>query len=66
MRRAASFLRDDAAGRGGGSPRATQLAVLAVEVHDLFLARDPTSGTVSPADPDPEAVRVEVRRRVAR
>ena len=49
-----------------GSPRATQLAVLAVEIHDLFLA--PRSGHRRgrrPVDPEADEVRVEVRRRVA-
>jgi Fe-S-cluster containining protein len=40
---------------------ATQLAVLAVRIHDLFV--DGTVGEPAPADPDPCAVRVELRRR---
>lgn len=63
---AATFLRDDPEVRALGSPRATRLAVLAVEVHDLFLARDAGSGAASPAAPDAAEVRVEVRRRVVK
>ncbi len=66
VRAAAAFLRDDPEVREMGSPRATQLAVLAVEIHGLFVARDPATGGVSPADPHADEVRVEVRRRVAR
>ncbi|HEY1989463.1 MAG TPA: YkgJ family cysteine cluster protein [Acidimicrobiales bacterium] len=46
------------------APRdATQLAVLAVEMHDVFLRRDGESGQLAVADPDPEVVRVELTRR---
>ncbi len=46
------------------SPRTvTQLAVLAVEIHDLFLARDDETGCLSLAAVDPETVRDEVMRR---
>jgi len=65
VQRAGALLREDTAGRDGGAPRATQLAVLAVEVHDLFLTRDPATGAVAPAEPRVDEVRVEVRRRVA-
>ncbi len=40
----------------------TQLAVLAVELHDMFLPRDTDSGQDSAGAPDPDAVRVELTR----
>jgi uncharacterized protein len=43
---------------------ATQVAPLAVWIHDLFLASDGCQPTV--AAPEPEAVRVELVRRMAR
>jgi uncharacterized protein len=54
VRAAATYLRDnvDLLSDGGAPISATQLAVLAIEVHDVFLQGD-----------DPEAVRVEVTRR---
>ncbi len=46
------------------APRdATQLAVLAVEMHDVFLAHDGETGQLILTHPDPEVVRVEVTRR---
>jgi hypothetical protein len=42
---------------------ATQLALLAIEIHDAFLQRDPSTGNATVADPDPDVVRVEVSHR---
>jgi uncharacterized protein len=55
IRAAAAFLRDhaDQLPDGTAPTSATQLAVLAIEVHAPFLGQD---------DPDPEAVHVEVTR----
>ena len=41
---------------------ATQLAVLAVELHDAFLRHD-GAGHTAVVDPDPQLVRVELTRR---
>ena len=43
---------------------ATQLAVLAIEVHDIFLQRDEETGQTSVVEPEPHVVRVELTRRV--
>jgi Fe-S-cluster containining protein len=61
VKAAAVYLRDDPDSRSAGS--ATQLAVLAVEIHDLFLQRDRETGRLTAFDPDHAAVRVELRRR---
>jgi uncharacterized protein len=55
---AASFLRDNAGALPAGTvpSSTTQLAVLAVEVSDLFLRSD--------VEPDPQAVGVELKRRL--
>jgi uncharacterized protein len=42
---------------------ATQLAVLAIEIHDLFVRRDENTDQTTVVDPDPDVVRVEVMRR---
>jgi uncharacterized protein len=42
---------------------ATQLAVLAVELHDAFLRHDGETGHTTVVDPDPQVVRVELTRR---
>jgi Fe-S-cluster containining protein len=69
LQAAAAHLRDhpdalpDAVPGGAGRPSRTQLAVLAVEVHDVFLRRD-ADGPVAVADPGPDAVRVAVTRRL--
>jgi uncharacterized protein len=44
---------------------ATQLAVLAIELHEAFLRHDPASGELTAIDPTPEAVRAELARRSA-
>jgi uncharacterized protein len=63
---AAVFLRDRRVpGEDGLAPApatSTQLAVAAVEVHDVFLRRDDTGRLVA-AVPDAEAVRVALSRR---
>jgi uncharacterized protein len=56
-----SLLPEDIAPR---SP--TQLAVLAIEIHDLFLNRDQEAGGNAVLDPDPDVVRAEVLRRQER
>lgn len=48
---------------GGVAASATQRAVLAVEIHDTFLRRDPATGCASVVVPDHDEVRVAVRRR---
>jgi uncharacterized protein len=45
---------------------ATQLAVLAIDIHEVFLRRDPEQGEVESVDPDAHEVRVAVRRRSER
>jgi uncharacterized protein len=48
----------------GAAPRnATQLAVLAIEIHDLFLRHDEETGTTTVVEPDPDRVRAAVMRR---
>jgi uncharacterized protein len=65
VRAAATFLRDHA----GSLPErsvpsdATQLAVLAIELHEDFLRRDEGTGETTVVDPDLEVIRVELIRR---
>jgi len=40
----------------------TQLAVLAIEIHEAFLKRDEATGQMTRIDPDPETVRLRVMR----
>ena len=63
VRTAATFFREhsDAVPDAMVPANATQLAVLAVEHHDIFRPGEDTSGGA--ADPEPAAVRVELRRR---
>ena len=65
VRAAATFVRDrnDLAPDGAGAPSATHLALLAIELHDLFMRRDAAAGTTTVVAPDPRAVRVELTRR---
>jgi Fe-S-cluster containining protein len=70
VRAAAAFL-DDHRGRLPAWPipsDATQLAVLAIEIHDLFLGveeiSNPGSNPAVIVRPDPESVRVELTRRI--
>lgn len=64
VRKAVSFLDE----RRGALPDvavpvdATQLAVLAIEVHGLFLEEDEESGETKVVPPDPDLVRHEVMR----
>lgn len=41
----------------------TQLAVLAIEIHNVFLRHDDATGHATVVDPDPRVVRVELMRR---
>jgi uncharacterized protein len=65
VRAAATFLHD----HGGllpdraGPTNSTQRAVLAIEIHDVFLRRDEATGQPTVIDPDPDVVRAEVERR---
>jgi Fe-S-cluster containining protein len=65
VRAAAAFLHD----HGGRLPdgavptSTTQVAVLAIELHDIFLRHDDETDQTTVVDPDPEVVRVEVLRR---
>ena len=47
---------------GAGVLTDTQLAVLALEVHEAFLQRDGDDGTLAPATPRTAEVRVEIDR----
>jgi len=60
---AAKFLteHDDLFPDGVVPSTATQRAVLAIEIHDVFLRRDAT-GEAELVDPDPDVVRAEVLR----
>jgi hypothetical protein len=40
----------------------TQIAVLAIQVHRVFLRHDGAAGGPTVVDPDPEVVRTEVLR----
>jgi uncharacterized protein len=65
VRAAATFL-DEHKGLlpdGAAPTNATQLAVLAIEIHDVFLRRDEETGRTTVVDSDPDVVRVEVMRR---
>ncbi len=67
--RAARFLREHtgALPEGTVARSETQLAVLAVEVHDLFLAHDQTTGETAAVDPEPRVIHdALLRRREAR
>ncbi|MDQ1521346.1 MAG: uncharacterized protein QOI55_2419 [Actinomycetota bacterium] len=65
VRAAAKFLHDhaDLLADVAEPANATQLAVLAIEIHDAFLRRDEDTGDTTVADPDAEVVRAEVTRR---
>jgi hypothetical protein len=56
VRAAATFLRDHAE-QLAPAAKTTQLAVMAIEVHDAFLRRDEATGETAVVAPDPEAVR---------
>jgi Fe-S-cluster containining protein len=65
VRAAAMFLRDrkDVLPNGAVPTNTTQLAALAVEIHDVFVQRDEETGHMMLVDPDPRAVRVALTRR---
>jgi Fe-S-cluster containining protein len=67
VRSAAIYVRDhgDSFPHDDVPTSSTQLAVLAVEIHDCFLDIDADTGRTTVIDPDPEAVRVALRRRTA-
>ena len=48
---------------GAAPSNAIQLAVLAIEIHDLFLRRDEETGRTAVVDPEPGAVRDAISRR---
>lgn len=65
VRAAATYLAAHREALPDGAPPSTttQLAVLAVEVHDVFLRRDGDTMAAEP-EPDPAVVRVELGRRL--
>ena len=65
VRAAARFLRDNAGAlrHDAVATTTTQLAVAAIELHDVFLRHDDDTNVTTVFDPDPEAVRVELTRR---
>jgi hypothetical protein len=65
VRAAARFLHEHAAllPDGAAPTNATQLAVLAIELHDVFLRRDEETGQTTVVDPDPHMVLAELLRR---
>jgi Fe-S-cluster containining protein len=64
-RAAATFLRErrDELPDGDRPVTPTQLAVLAIALHDLFVQRDDHTGRARVVEPDPREVRVELTRR---
>ena len=65
VRAAATFLRDhtEVFADGTAPTTATQLAVAATFLHDVFHRRDSATGQAALVDPDPQEVRVELLRR---
>jgi uncharacterized protein len=64
VRAAAAFVRrNDVLADGAGAPGATELALLALELHDLFIERDAATGTTTVVAPDPQTVRLKLTRR---
>jgi Fe-S-cluster containining protein len=65
VRAAATFLGDNEVWRSDGAVPAnsTQLAVLAIEMHDLFLRRDEETDETAVIDPDLSVVRVALSGR---
>lgn len=65
IRAAAAFLDEhpDVVAGGAGAMNATQQAVLAIEIHQVFLRPDEETGQPVLIDPDPDAVGVAVRNR---
>jgi Fe-S-cluster containining protein len=68
VRAAATFLRDNPElfADAVGAPNATARAVLAAELHHLFLRSDEATGAMTIGAPSPDAVRVELARRRGR
>ena len=62
---ASTFLKEhgDVLPKGAVPTNATQMAVLAIEIHEVFLARNEATQQTTVIDPDPETVRLEVMRR---
>jgi Fe-S-cluster containining protein len=67
VRAAAAFLDEhpDVLPDGAAPTNATQLAVLAIEIHGAFLRDDEATDQATVVEPDTETVRVEVTRRTA-
>ena len=65
VRAAAAFLvaHPDLVRDAGVAANETQLAVLAVEIHDLFMEPDEETGRVTVVEPGPDALRAELMRR---
>lgn len=64
VRAAATFLNEHSVLPDGVVPtNTTQLAVLAIELHDVFLRHDDNTGQMTVVDLDPDEVRVKVMRR---
>ena len=65
VRAAAAFLQEHAGRLAEGTPppNTTRLAVLAIEIHHLFIHHDEHSDRTTVIDPGIEAVRAEVQRR---
>jgi Fe-S-cluster containining protein len=66
VRAAATFVNEhkDDLPDGAAPTNATGLAILAIEVHRAFLRRDDATDQTRVVVPDPDAVRVEVMRRI--
>ena len=66
VKSAATFLRQhpDVVPDGARSGGATQLAVLAIQVHDVFLGSSSDTEQARVVEPDPGAMRVELTRRL--
>ena len=65
VRAAATFLSEHAELVPGGvaAMTTTQLAVMAIEVHDCFLRHDEQTGQATVIDPHPDVVRITLGRR---
>jgi uncharacterized protein len=64
VRAAASFLQLHPAVLPGLSPdNTTQVAIVAIRIHDVFLGRDAGTGEPVVVQPEPTAVSLELRRR---
>jgi uncharacterized protein len=64
---AARFVQQrDALPEGSAPTNATQLAVVAIELHDMFLGHDPGTGRAAVVTPDADDVRVALSRHECR